>query len=113
MKKEKLNVLWTTDNKEVFLHMAAMYCFNAMEKGWFEEVNILIWGPSARLASEDDQVQKEMKKMMNVGVTIEACKACAEIYKADKKLADIGVDVKYTGTTLSDYLKSEERFLSI
>jgi len=110
---DKLNILWTTGDKETFLSMIAMYTPNALKNGWWDEINILIWGGSTKLAFEDTQVQKRITKLIETGVTVEACKACADKYKASQTLQDLGVDVKYTGTILTEYIKSDDKLLTI
>ncbi len=51
--------------------------------------------------------------MINEGVTIEACKACADKYNASEILKSLGVNVRYTGEALTSYIKSDNKLLSI
>ena len=53
---EKLNILWTTDNKETFFHMLSMYAINAKKRGLWKEINVIIWGASSKLAGTDTEV---------------------------------------------------------
>ncbi len=108
MEKNKLTVLWTTENRDAFLHMIAMYSHNAKKRNWFKEVNILIWGPSSRLASEDKEIQTKILQMIDDGVSVEACKACADIYGVASRLESFGIDVQYKGGALTEYLKSDD-----
>lgn len=110
---KKLNILWTSNDKDTFKHMVAMYSVNALKNKWWEEINVLIWGGSTKLSKEDKGVQKTIQKMILAGVTVEACLACADIYNATEVLEAIGVDVKYTGTTLTDYIKGEDQLITI
>ena len=110
---KKLNILWTSGEKETFKHMVAMYSVNALRNEWWDEVNVLIWGASTKLAGSDEEVQKTIQKMIFGKVSVEACKACADIYEATEILEEIGVDVKYTGTTLTDYINSEDKLITI
>ncbi len=68
---EKLNILWTSNDKDTFKHMIAMYSLNAMKSGWWDAINIIIWGGSTRLSGEDAEVQKELQKLIENGVTVE------------------------------------------
>ena len=110
---EKLNILWTTTNKDTVINMISMYSINALSKGWWEKVNIIVWGESAKLIAEDDQIQFEVQKMLTAGVTIEACRACADRYGASDTLEKLELDVKYMGAPLTAYLKSDEKMLSL
>ena len=109
----KLAVLWTSGDPEVAEKMAFMYTLNAKKQGWFDEVVLIIWGPSAKLAAENTMIQEYIKKMQDAGVKTEACLYCAKMYGVDKKLADLGVDVKGMGIPLSDYLKQGWKTLSL
>lgn len=110
---EKLNILWTTDNKETFFNMLSMYAINAKKRGWWQEVNVIIWGASSKLAGTDTEVQAKIVEMMAQGVTVEACLACAENLGVSESLSNLGVNLRYMGQPLTDYLKADEKILSI
>ncbi len=109
----KLNILWTTDNKEVFLQMVSLYALKSKNNNWWDQVNLIIWGPSAKLAAEDTQVQTELFELREIGVTIEACRACTDNYGVTKKLEKFGVRIDYLGEDLTSYLKNDEKVLTI
>lgn len=90
-----------------------MYSINALSKGWWRQVNIIVWGESAKLIAEDDQIQLEVQKMRTAGVTIEACRACADRYGVSAILEKLELDVKYMGESLTTYIKSDEKILTL
>ncbi len=102
---EKLAVLWTSGDLEVAQNMVFMYSKNAKKHGWWEHVQLIVWGASSRLLSENEDLQKEVSVMLEEGVEIVACKACAENYGVAADLAAMGIEVKYMGQPLSQYLK--------
>src|ERR1035437_7120927 len=102
---EKLNILWTTDNKDTIFNMLSMYATNSIKNNWWDEVNIIIWGASAKLVGNDTQVQTEVMEMIAKGVKIEACKACSDSFGVSEKLMQLGVTVRYMGQPLTNYLK--------
>jgi hypothetical protein len=51
--------------------------------------------------------------MKKAEVILEACKACADLYHVSPKLKELGIDVKYMGQILTDYLKSDKVVLSL
>ncbi len=112
-KKDSLIVLWTSGDPEVALKMVFMYTLNCKLQGWWNEVNLIVWGPSAKILSESIQLQKGIQKMKEAGVILEACKACADLYHVSSKLEDLGIDVKYMGQPLTEYLKSDKVVLSV
>jgi hypothetical protein len=96
----------------VALKMVFMYAYNAKKYEWWEGVELIIWGPSAKLTSENEQIQKEIKKMMKQGVQVKACKACADSYGVSDDLKELGVDVKYMGKPLTETLKSNQKLMT-
>lgn len=109
---EQLNILWTSNDKDTFMNMVAMYSKNSLKSGWWDAVNIIIWGGSTRLTGEDEEVQKELQKLIKNGVTIEACKACADKMKLSSTLKDLGITVKYM-SKLTGLIKKEEHLITI
>jgi hypothetical protein len=109
----KLAVLWTSGDPDVAEKMGFMYTYNAKKQGWFNEVVLIVWGPSAKLLSENKMLQDYVKKMQEAGVKVEACMACARMYEVDKQLAEMGIDVKGMGVPLTSYLKEGWRTLSL
>ena len=103
--KDKLVVVWTSGDKEVALKMVFMYTYNAKKYEWWKDITLLVWGPSAKLLSEDKELQKQIKEMSDIGINLLACKGCADEYGVSEKLEEIGVTVKYTGVDLTNFIK--------
>lgn len=103
----KLGVVWTSGDPEVANKVCFMYTHNAKLRGWFDEVTLIVWGPSQKLLTENESLQARIKAMAEDGVVLKACKACADIYELDDKLTEIGVEVKYMGIELSDMLQGD------
>lgn len=109
----KLAVLWTSGDPDVAEKMAFMYTYNAKRQGWFDEVVLIVWGPSSKLLTENKMLQDYVKKMQDAGIKVEACLYCAKMYDVDKDLAEMGIDVKGMGTPLTKYLRDGWRTLSL
>ena len=109
---DTLVVLWTSGDVEVAEKIVYMYVHAAKSAKWFDEVIFIIWGPSAKLLSENAQLQDKIKKMQEIGIRTEACVACARMYGVDDDLRDLGIDVKGMGGPLSDYLKNRYHILT-
>ena len=112
-KEDSLVVLWASGDPEVALKMVFMYTLNCKLQGWWNEVTLIVWGPSAKILSENPQLQRVIQKMKDAGVILEACKACADLYHVTPKLKELGINVKYMGQPLTDYLKSDKVVLSL
>ena len=105
---EKLAVLWTSGDPFVAHKVCFMYTHNAKKAGWWNEVQLIVWGPSSKLLAEDKNLQTAVKAMMADGVVIKACKACADSYGVSDDLAALGIEVKYMGQPLTEMLKSNQ-----
>ena len=103
--KDKLVVLWTSGDREVALKMVFMYTFNAKKFAWWDDITLLVWGPSQKLLTEDEELQDYVKKMIESGIEVLACKGCADQYGIADQLEKIGVIVRYTGKDLTDFIK--------
>lgn len=53
----KLVVVWTSDDPYLAERMVLMYAHAAKTNEWFKEVTIVIWGPSAKMVSENLKIQ--------------------------------------------------------
>lgn len=110
---EKLVVLWTSGDREVALKMVFMYTYNAKTREWWDDITLVVWGPSAKLLTEDKELQEYMARIMEAGVTVKACKGCSDQYGVSEKLEELGINVLYIGKELSDYLKEDRKMLTI
>ena len=103
-----LAVLWTSGDPAVAHKVCFMYTHNAQKQDWFGRVQLIVWGPSSKLLSEDTSLQAAVKTMMADGVEVKACKACADSYGVSDDLAALGIEVKYMGQPLTRMLKSDQ-----
>lgn len=102
----RLIIVWSSGDREVAKMMAFMYTHNAKTQGWFDEVRLIVWGPSQQLLVSDEGLQAHVRRMQEDGVEVVACKACADQYGIGEQLEALGIEVLYTGQMLSDALKT-------
>jgi hypothetical protein len=89
-----------------------MYAKGAMKNNWWRSINLIIWGPSSKLTSENETIQNEIKEMQKLGIIVEACRACADQYGVTSKLEEMDISVKYMGEPLTDFLKSDTKVIT-
>jgi len=109
---QKLNILWTTDHKEVSERMILLYAMNSKVKGWWDQVNLIVWGPSAKMIAEDTQIQAEIIELINQGVTLESCKDCSDHYGVSELFEKMGIVVRFMGEPLTEYIKNGEKIIT-
>ena len=109
---EKLVVLWTSGDKEVAEKMVLMYTFNSKRFEWWKDITLVVWGPSQKVLVENKDMQDYVKKIMDQGTAVKACKGCSDMYGISEKLEELGVEVKYMGE-LTDYIKEGRHVLTL
>jgi hypothetical protein len=102
---DRLAVIWTSGDPEVAHSVCLLYTHNAKRRGWFNEVVLVVWGPSAPLLARDEKLQAEVKSIIEDGIKVEACLVCADGYGVTEELRKLGVDVKLMGQPLTNMLK--------
>jgi len=110
--RSRLAVVWSSGDPEVAYRVCFMYTHNAKKQGWFDEVLLVVWGPSSRLLAADKDLQAAVKAMMADGVQVQACVACANSYGVSDRLRDLGIEVRGMGPPLTEMLKSDWRVLT-
>ena len=111
--KNHLYVLWTNDNFITAEKMVFMYTTNAMLHGWWEKVSVIIWGATAQLWAENDEIKELISKAQEAGVFFTACKACADQLGVTQSLEKLDIEVIYWGDPLTRILKADEKLISI
>jgi hypothetical protein len=107
-KPDELVVLWTSGDREVALKMAFMYTFNCKRFKWgWKNVTLIVWGPSSKLLAEDKELQEHVVDMKEAGVNLQACKKCSDLYGVSGDLRRLGIEVKYMGKQLTEYLRDD------
>jgi len=108
---EKLVIIWSSADRDVALNMVFMYTSNSKRFGWWDDITLVVWGPSAKLLSEDQELQVNIKSMIDAGIVVKACKLCSDNYGVSGKLEELGIIVKYMAE-LTDYIKEGRNILT-
>jgi len=109
---DRLAVVWASGDPEVAHRVCLMYTHAAKNNGWADDVTLIVWGPSSRLLAADKDVQAKVKQMMEDGVRVEACIACANSYGITEDIRALGIEVKPMGKPLTDMLSRGYKVLS-
>ena len=101
----KLFVLLSSGDREVALEVGLVYPFHAADEKWLDEVKLIIFGPSEKLAAYDTEVQEMLKDLQGAGVEVIACKWCADRMEITDLLEKAGIKVVYVGPIISQMIK--------
>lgn len=111
--KNKLNILWTSDNVNTAHLMVFMYAINGLTAGWWEEVTVIIWGASAKLVATDKGLQDKIAMAKQRGVHVSACIACATQFGVVDDLKALDIELIPWGEPLTQLIKDGEHILTI
>ena len=103
----RISILWTSGDPAVAEHVVMPYSFYSKKAGWFDEVRLIVWGPSSKLLSESEVFQKKIAELREAGVKVEACVVCADYYGVSDQFREMGITVIPMGKPLSDRLKAD------
>ncbi|SHJ67709.1 DsrE family protein [Parasporobacterium paucivorans] len=109
----KLFILWTNADLHTSQYMVMMYATNSMLHNWWDEVTVIIWGSTAKLAAENISIQNSMEMAVHAGVRFSACISCAKQLGVQAKLEDLGIEVIPWGLPLTEILQNNEKLITI
>ena len=109
---DTLVVVWASGDPDVAEKSCLMYASAAKKFKWFEEVILVVWGPSEKLLAENTALKEKVAVMQNDGVIVQACIACSNMYGVTNDLKVCKVDVMGMGVPLTKYLKRGYRVIS-
>ncbi len=101
----KVLVIISSADREVALEVGLPYPLNAAKNQWLDEVKVVFFGPSEKLAGSDMEVQLKIKELQEHGVEVMACKYCSDRMDISKLLEKQGIKVIYVGPVISQLIK--------
>jgi hypothetical protein len=101
----KLLVILSSVDREVALDVGLIYPLNAIKNRWMDDVKLIVFGPSEKLAAYDTEVQGKLKELMEAGINVIACKWCADRMNITSLIENAGIKVEYVGPIISQLIK--------
>ncbi|MFT5661919.1 MAG: hypothetical protein ACI9TV_002567 [Sulfurimonas sp.] len=105
--KNELLIVWSSGEVEVARKLVLLYGSVMLERKYWDEATIMIWGPSAKLLAQDEQLQEQFKVVQKSGVKFNACVVCTDDYGVSDTLRELGVALIHTGEMLTEALQSD------
>ncbi|MGE4473400.1 MAG: DsrE family protein [Sulfuricurvum sp.] len=104
---DKLLIVWSSGEIEVAKKLVLLYGSVALPRGYWDEIHLMIWGPSAKLLAENAELQEMVAKVIGSGVKASVCVVCSEDYGVTEQLRAMGIEPVHTGELLTQALKSD------
>lgn len=111
--EKSLYILWVTGDLISSEKMVLLYAINSKINNYWDEVYVIIWGASAKLAAESKVIQDKIEVALHHGVKVSACKGCVEQLNVRDKLEWLGVEVTSVGEELTQILQQGYKVLTI
>ncbi|MFX1537632.1 MAG: DsrE family protein [Promethearchaeota archaeon] len=102
---DKVFLILSSGDIEVHQEVTFRFTLNAFKKGWMDQVRVILWGPTERMAVENEQFRDQVKLLITAGVEVYACKACSDNLGLSDKLSKLGIKVEHVGELTTHMLK--------
>lgn len=108
----KLLIVWSTEEVEVAKKMVLLYGSVILPRGYWERAHLMIWGPSARVLAENEELQTMLKTVQESGVETSACVVCSDDYGVSDKLESLDIETTHTGELLTEALQNDWKVIT-
>ena len=108
----KLLIVWSSGEIEVAKKLVLLYGSVILPRNYWDEAHIMIWGPSAKLLAENEELQDMLATVKKTGVDLSCCVVCSDEYGVTEKLASLGIDMTHTGERLTESLQSDWKVIT-
>ena len=112
MSQNRLLILWSTEELEVAKKMVLLYSSVILPRNYWDKAHLMIWGPSARLLVENEELQSMLKTLQESGVQTSACVVCSDDYGVSERLRELGVVTEHTGERLTQALQDDWKVIT-
>jgi hypothetical protein len=99
----KALIILATGEKEKAL-TGILYARNCQKNKWLEDVKVIFFGPFENLVCEDEEVAEEASQLLDYQTPI-ACKFLSDHAGKSDKLQELGFQVEYVGSMISNFIK--------
>lgn len=113
MDDNKLTILWTNADPDTAEMMVFMYAGASLRYEWWQEVEIIVWGATAKLVVENQRIQDKLLELKASGVKVGFCIACATELGVVGQIEKLGFELKRMGQPLTEVLKSGGKLLTV
>lgn len=111
--ENKLTILWTNADPITAEFMVFMYAEASLKYNWWKEVEIIVWGATAKLVIENKKIQEKLLDIKAKGVKVGFCIACATEIGIVSEVEALGFELKRMGPPLTEVLKKDGKLLTI
>jgi hypothetical protein len=102
---DRLAVILVSSDRKV-LEMGLVYTRNAVARGWMDDMQLFLFGPSEVTIATDPDLRSLVTEIIEGGTVPRACKWCSDKYNVGAMLEELGCVVEYIGQPVSEAIKA-------
>ncbi len=110
---DTLFILWTNADPVTANLMVFMYAENAMRYQKWNNIMIIVWGATTKLAAEDPRIQRRIRALQELGVRFSACITCAEELGVSETIRSLDIDLVKWLNPLTALLKEGKKLITV
>ena len=95
-------ILATGEKEKAFAGI--LYAKNCQKNKWLDDVKVIFFGPFESLVCDDEEVAQEASQLLEYQTPV-ACKFLSDHSGKSETLENLGFDVDYVGSKVSNYIK--------
>ncbi|MFW6083283.1 MAG: hypothetical protein ACOC7O_01435 [Thermoplasmatota archaeon] len=100
--KSKVLVIIATEDKEKSL-TGLMYAKNAVENDWLKDIKVIFFESNESLMVKDEEIRNYALYLSDMTDTF-ACKYLSDKNEISDEIEELGVNLEYFGSIISDYI---------
>ena len=101
---DRVCLILASSDKDV-LKWGLRYAWRSTKEKYLEDIKVIIFGPSEKVIAEDPELQESVKRFMDLGKVISACKACSDEDGVSEELSGLDIKVEYVGSVIGQLIK--------
>jgi len=101
---DKICIVVTSSDRRG-IKTSLQYARRTVTEKFMKDTKVFLFGPSEEVIAYDTELQDFLKRYMDVGKKVLACKWCSDDYGVSDRLADLGVTVEYIGVLVSQAIR--------
>ena len=101
--KQKVLVIVSTENKEKALG-ALVFVQNSIKNKRFEDLKLILFGPSEKLASTDQALKSIIADIVSMNNSPVACKAISDMHNIGNELTARGFKLEYVVDPIGQFI---------
>jgi len=98
---DRLCVIISSSDRNV-IKTGLQYARRTVENKFMEDTTLFLFGPSEEVITHDIELQDFVRRFMDTGKEVRACKWCSDDYGVSDRLENLGIKVDYIGVLVSE-----------